>query len=433
MTGGGEVWTGEWVARRLGVELVGEELRAQLGLALRRNPRRAHLLVSRVLGKHVPQRPAAVLAAGRGLGEAVRGLLGAPEAARAVVLGYAETATALGHCVADGLGGVPYLHSTRRRVPGTLPPVGFQEEHSHATGHLLLPADPALLTGDGPLVLVDDELSTGRTVVNTVAALQAHHPRERYVVASLVDVRTERDRAALAKAAADLGTRIDTVCSARGEVRLPPDVLARGAALVAAEDARRENPTGAGPLGSFTRLAPEWPRDLPDGGRHGFLPAHGARLDALLPGLAHRLAEAAGGGHRRVLVLGSEELMYLPLRLADALQGAYGPGTEVRYASTTRSPVLAVDDPGYAVRTRLGFPALDEPEGRRYVHNVAPGRDPARRYDAVVLVLDGRSDRAPLYTPGDGLLDRLRSVTPRLVLLCIKSTTPRLGNQPVAG
>ncbi|MEW5631777.1 phosphoribosyltransferase domain-containing protein, partial [Streptomyces hydrogenans] len=61
------VWTGTWVAERLGVELIGdEELPALLGLALRRNPKRAHLLVSSVLGKHVPQHPSVVYGSGLG-------------------------------------------------------------------------------------------------------------------------------------------------------------------------------------------------------------------------------------------------------------------------------------------------------------------------------------------------------------------------------
>lgn len=113
------VWSGSWVAERLGVELAGDPgLTELLGLALRRNPKRAHLLVSNVLGKHVPQSPSVVYGSGFALGRRVRELLGAEEAARAVVLGYAETATGLGHCVADGLGSAPYLHSTRRPVPG---------------------------------------------------------------------------------------------------------------------------------------------------------------------------------------------------------------------------------------------------------------------------------------------------------------------------
>jgi len=107
------VWSGTWVAERLGVELVGDDkLTDLLGLALRRNPKRAHLLVSNVLGKHVPQSPSVVYGYGFALGRRVRELLGAEEAARAVVLGYAETATGLGHSVADGVGLAPYLHST---------------------------------------------------------------------------------------------------------------------------------------------------------------------------------------------------------------------------------------------------------------------------------------------------------------------------------
>ncbi len=83
------------------------------------------------------------------LGRRVRRLLGEDAAGRAVVLGYAETATGLGHSVADGLGTAPYLHSTRRPVAGVATAGGFEESHSHATSHLLLPEDPALLAGTG--------------------------------------------------------------------------------------------------------------------------------------------------------------------------------------------------------------------------------------------------------------------------------------------
>ncbi|WP_240508784.1 phosphoribosyltransferase domain-containing protein, partial [Streptomyces ossamyceticus] len=145
------IWSGTWVAERLGVELVGdEELSGLLGLALRRNPKRAHLLVSNVLGKHVPQSPAVVHGHGVALGRRVRDLLGADGARASVVLGYAETATGLGHSVADGLGDAPYLHSTRRPVDGVAQAGGFEESHSHATSHLLLPKDPELLAGTGP-------------------------------------------------------------------------------------------------------------------------------------------------------------------------------------------------------------------------------------------------------------------------------------------
>ncbi|QKV97875.1 phosphoribosyltransferase domain-containing protein [Streptomyces sp. NA02950] len=441
------MWSGQWVADRLGVRLDGgEELTGLLGLALRRNPKRAHLLVSNVLGKHVPQRPAAVHGAGVRLGHRVRELLGDEAAARAVVLGYAETATGLGHSVADGLALAPYLHSTRRPVDGVATVGGFEEEHSHATSHLLLPEDPELLAGDGPLVLVDDEFSTGRTVLNTIAALHRRFPRDHYVVVALVDMRSEGDRARLDAFTAELGARVDLIAAATGTVHLPEGVLEHGQRLVAEHEpapepgAGTDDPDAPPSAPAAVRVDLGWPAGLPDGGRHGFTPAHRACLEAALPGMAARIAEVLptpGDGTRlrdtRVLVLGFEELMYAPLRLAEALDHALD-GAEVRYSTTTRSPVLAVDDPGYAIRTRIAFPAHDGPAdgpGPRFAYNVAPGGDPARRFDAVVAVVDSAADTPALHAP-DGLLARLAPHTGRVLLAVVPSHVPTAPSVPVA-
>ncbi|NEE13241.1 phosphoribosyltransferase [Streptomyces sp. SID7499] len=457
---GDRVWSGSWVAERLGVELVGDDpLTGLLGLALRRNPKRAHLLVSNVLGKHVPQSPSVVYGYGVELGRRVRELLGAEEAGRAVVLGYAETATGLGHSVADGLGLAPYLHSTRRPVAGVATSGGFEEAHSHATSHLLLPEDPGLLGGDGPLVLVDDEFSTGNTVLNTVRDLHARYPRRRYVVVALVDMRSAADAGRLEEFAREIGARVDLVAAASGTVRLPEGVLEKGQELVArfesrsaSERAAEGSSAGAAPSGpvaqfpaplegvadtplsgargtartapthpqpDYDRIDLHWPTGLPDGARHGFTPAHRARLEAALPAMAARIAEALPHDARRVHILGFEELMYAPLRLARELERVTD--IEVRYSTTTRSPVLAVDDPGYAIRTRLAFPAHDDPAdgpGERYAYNVA-----GAGFDAVVAVVDSAGDTPALHAP-DGLLARLAAHTPRVLLAVIPSYAP---------
>ena len=462
------VWSGTWVAERLGVELVGDDkLTDLLGLALRRNPKRAHLLVSNVLGKHVPQSPSVVYGYGFALGRRVRELLGAEEAARAVVLGYAETATGLGHSVADGVGLAPYLHSTRRPVASVAPAGGFEESHSHATSHLLLPEDPALLVGDGPLVLVDDEFSTGNTVLNTIRDLHGRYPRRRYVVVALVDMRSAADAGRLADFAREIGARVDLVAAASGTVRLPHGVLERGQELVAryeAESAATGRSSAAGssrlvaprggaayrhspaplqgargtarstptdlhpeddltrqtrPRGHISRVELFWPHGLPDGGRHGFTPAHRARLENALPAMAARLAEALPADARRVLVLGFEELMYAPLRLARELEQVAD--AEVRYSTTTRSPVLAVDDPGYAIRSRVVFPAHDDPAdgpGERYAYNVA-----GAGFDAVVAVVDSAADTPELHAP-DGLLAQLAAHAPHVLLAVVPSYVP---------
>lgn len=432
------VWSGSWVAERLGVELVGDgELRELLGLALRRNPKRAHLLVSNVLGKHVPQRPSVVYGAGVELGRRVRELLGEDGARHAVVLGYAETATGLGHAVADGLGLAPYLHSTRRPVEGVARAGGFEESHSHATSHLLLPEDPDLLAAgrgggaDATLVLVDDEFSTGNTVLNTIRALHERYPRKRYVIVALVDMRSPADRGRLAEFAEEIGARVDLVARNTGTVRLPEGVLEKGQALVAEQEAaqaaaqprvgwsgKRPEPLCTVPR-PHTRIDLQWPAGVPDGGRHGFTPAHRALLEPALPAMADRIADALGEHPRKVLVLGFEELMYAPLRLGTALEERTG--AEVRYSTTTRSPVLAVDDPGYAIRTRLVFPAHDDPAdgpGDRYAYNVAGGG-----FDAVVLVVDSTADTHALHGPR-GLMQQLTPHAAHVLLAVVPSYVP---------
>ncbi|WP_315987656.1 TRSP domain-containing protein [Actinomadura sp. HBU206391] len=186
------------------------------------------------------------------------------------------------------------------------------------------------------------------------------------------------------------------------------------------------------------RVELEWPAGLPDGGRHGFTPEHRIRLEAALPAMAERLTDAlireltpSSRDHavvraepgRRVLVLGFEELMYAPLRLAEALADRLE-GTEVRYSTTTRSPVLAVDDPGYAIRTRLAFPSHDDPAdgpGERYAYNVAAGADADRRFDAIIIVIDDQADTAEL---AGGLLARLTELGGAVLLAVVPSRRP---------
>jgi adenine/guanine phosphoribosyltransferase-like PRPP-binding protein len=466
-----------WVQKRLGIDLwtthsrFGADLTQVVGLAVRHNPRRAHLLVSTLLGKHVPTDPRLVLGSGRLLGVLVaqalsvtepftepeirdisdwlaEALAGDPSAAvhllaatarpiagagtdpDPVVLGYAETATALGHAVAEVLG-APYLHSTRRTVPGVTPIGGFEEEHSHATSHTLLAEDADLFTGRGPLVLVDDEMSTGNTVLNTIEALHARRPRQRYLVATLIDLRSDADRRRTEEFATRIGARIEVVALVTGRAALPAGLTENSALLVAdllTDRSAIVEPPAA--LGKLSTLSARWPADVIEGGRHGFTAADEKGFAAAVSGCASRLATVVEG--RRVLVLGFEELMYAPLRIAVELAGRLGAGTTVRYSTTTRSPVLAVDDPAYPIRTKLSFRALDEALGEafegdpadvRYLYNAAAGTDPGRRFDDVVLIVDGPANTDALHAP-DGLPAQLTAHCDRVHLVVLPAYRP---------
>ncbi len=383
-----------WVADALGltVELDGASSTATddplaaldklAGLALRRNPRRAHLLVSRVLGKHLPVDPALALNAAAGLAGRVQAVIegGSPP----LVLGFAETATALGQAVAANLPGAVCVLSTRR--PGS-ESISFAEEHSHATGHRVL-APGAMIDQPRTVVLVDDELSSGRTAINTIRALHGRSWHPGYVVAALLDLRPAPAREQFEKLAAELGVPVMAVSLLSGALQVPADAPARVAALVAAADA----PLRLEPRPRIGRLEADWPAATKLSARYGWTPADDAPLEMALEAVVSRLLDgeigSAGkvgevGGVAKVLVLGTEELMYAPMRLA-AILGRRSPATEVRYQSTTRSPVAPLDRDGYAVRCALAFQAPDEPGRASFVYNVRPGLA-----DHILVVTDG--------------------------------------------
>ncbi|KQN00473.1 hypothetical protein ASE78_05075 [Sphingomonas sp. Leaf25] len=160
--------------------------------AARENPKRGFLIVSRVLGRHLPASPQVMRASVRDLVARIPADLPGP----VMVVGLAETAVCLGQTVhgelraALGREDVHFLHSTRQRIDHPLL-CRFEEPHSHASAHLIYRPD---LPTPRTLVIVDDEVSTGTTLTNLAQALVAAWPGvERIVVATLTDWSVGRD------------------------------------------------------------------------------------------------------------------------------------------------------------------------------------------------------------------------------------------------
>lgn len=344
-------------------------------LALRANPRRRLLVVSRVLAKHVPTpAPLARLAGGAlalvaagderaaravaALGDAdvdgaidvLASLAACPArlGADVTVVGLAETATGLGHAVADAVDADLTLHSTRD--PGVPAGLTFEETHSHAPRHRL--HVPAALGRSRTIVLVDDELTTGRTVRALVARLRAHAPDARYVVAALVEALDPEARARLAQERIAVVALASASASASDEDALGPEpdeaCATAGPPVPAARTDVRPRVTDLTFGGAF---AP---------GRLGATRADRGALHELAADVAAACDVAVDG------VLGTGELIHLPVLVAD--------GLGVPCWSTTRSPIRLSGAPGYPVRSGVAFGALDGADRTEFLYNVAGHR-----------------------------------------------------------
>jgi len=376
-------------------------IEALVGLALRDNPKRAHLVVSKVLAKHVPARPGTVRAAGLLLAGLVHERLGgsphlglsgnlltdpsrtaevaslavASLDAEPLVIGFCETATGLGATVADAFTGATYVHTTRHPDPSSPVALGFDEEHSHAVAHHLQPVPADHLDRDAPVVLVDDELTTGTTALNTIEKLLQLRRYPRFVIATLLDLRSDSAREAFDARAASLGVQVDVVALVSGCLVLPDDALERAAPL------QEQLRSWAPPRRAV--VAPEvveWPAGVALTARHGLVPSGRSALDDAVRSVAAFVPSSG-----RVLVLGTEECMAAAIRVAHALELR---GVDVLVQSTTRSPILPHDAPGYAVTRALSFRCPTDQGRDSFLYNVLPPGSSLETYDRVVVVSD---------------------------------------------
>gem|GEM_PF-89920 len=141
------------------------------------NPKRAFLFVSKVLGKHIPVAPSVMQKSYQDLAALIPKNLPYPIS----VIGMAETAVGLGagfyrELKPDFGENAIFLTTTRHPVE-TLPTLGlFLEEHSHAQDQFILSSHDAIkhqhILSSKTLILVDDEISTGKTFRNLILSLK---------------------------------------------------------------------------------------------------------------------------------------------------------------------------------------------------------------------------------------------------------------------
>lgn len=334
-----------------------------------RNAKRGYLVVNPLQGKHVPVRPGRALTLFEELGEL---LLEEYREERLLLIGFAETATAVGAAVAAKLSAL-YMQTTREEIPGVTY-FYFSEQHSHATEQKLVREDLDRAVWQAErIVFIEDEITTGNTIWNIVQLLRRAYPgRLSFSAASLLNGMDEehlakyRDRKIrlhwlLKTSHADYERRSR---SFRGDGSYHPCDADRPVSgfseyrIHGYQNARRLT-DGKNYREACVRMAGEVQRVLP--------PGRGQRL----------------------LVVGTEEFMYPALVLAERLERE---GREVYCHSTTRSPIVVSREADYPLRERYELKSLYDPERKTFLYEIAA-------YDEVLVVTDAVSGaREGLYS-----------------------------------
>lgn len=400
-------------------------------MAARNNPKRSYLFVSKLIGKHIPVRPGTPFIAGFLLASRLAQTLGLPVVnhqisafvdtlvldragqlpavngpyqtfrspnnvkkhqpykpyqpyhlpGRALFIGFAETATALGHAVFSCFAGRHrYLHTTRENLAGSYDTLFFTEAHCHAPEQRCLISDASLVEGNDLLVLIDDEITSGNTCLDIIKTIQGKYPQKKYVVLTILDWRSNRAMQNYSQLEKELGVPIEVLALIKGSFwsRGTSPVLDSPLAVASC---------ASGPAGAVRML--HLPMGVTvhaevagsGGTRAGYLGSTGRfGLDEQQNNLLHDQARALGQKlarqrqGKRTLCLGTGEFMYIPFLVA----GFMGAGVWVQ--STTRSPVHPHLRDDYAVKYAITFEDPFRPGVPNYVYNIPP-----RIYDEVFV------------------------------------------------
>lgn len=368
------------------------ELEDLLGFAQRINPKRAFLFVSKVLGRHIPVAPGTMRHAFTDLANLVPDDLPEP----ILVIGMAETAVGLSAGVHQALQtrypNALLLNSTRHAQHNddnteTLLTT-FSEDHSHASQHLIYQSadtvTQAQLLASKTLIMVDDEASTGNTCVNVVTALRnaGLDQLQQVHLTTLVDWSLNQNQS---HANAD-----DTIATRLSNIEFHRHHLLSGAWQWT--DAPNPEPitmpsVDTTEAGSYA---------LGDTGNWGRFPT----LDST-DGFAFYLTKFQAAFNlfnqqaqsekeqfdkkqlpKRILVLGSNEFVWLPFLLAEWLETQTQNST-VKFSALTRSPIAL----GGAITSMLSFSDNYGLGMTNFAYNVEPSD-----WDLIVLCVETSAD-----------------------------------------
>lgn len=334
------------------------------------NSKRGYVFVNALQAKHVPVSPEKPILLFKELGEVVKK---AYPTEKILVIGFAETATAIGASVAEALGaGAYYLHTTREDIKDIQKIVEFREEHSHATEQILYCKDWEKIRSQiNRILFVEDELTTGKTILNFVRAL-----KENDLINSDAKL-----------AVASVANAMDEICMSRfKEQDIDCHYL-----LKIKTDNREEQVLEMDTVSVCNRTEQTGIRHFKEKSFIGRInPRIGTELQVYqesCQALAEDTIKYIGKtnlSHKKVLVIGTEEFMYPAIKAAAKILNECE-ADSVKTHSTTRSPILPINHTEYPLKTRCSLKSFYCNERQTYIYNL-------EAYDYVVVMTDSEEE-----------------------------------------
>ena len=335
------------------------------------NTKRNYLVVDPLQGKHVPVEPSKALNLFKSLAEKLQGKY---EGERLLLIGFAETATAIGAQAAITLG-TKYIQTTREVIPDARY-LFFSEAHSHATEQKLVKDDIDRVINDiDRIVFIEDEVTTGNTIMNIIKIITKEYQKKiKFAVASLLNGMTEESLKIYQDEKIELHYLVKTDHSGYGAVAeqyrcdglyicaIPENHTHESADIdVQSEKNMREHIISI----------PGWMN------ARRFVDAK--QYEAACRKLAETvIAETGVKQGERVLVIGTEEFMYPALLTGQEIEKM---GCEVRSHSTTRSPIAVSTEEEYPLHCRYELRSLYDPDRKTFIYDL-------ENYDRVIVMTD---------------------------------------------
>ena len=310
------------------------------------NTKRPYLVLNQLQCKHVPCSPLEALNMFDNLATKLQKYVGNQ---RVLVVGFAETATAIGASVAMSLG-CDYVNTTREVFDAEF--IEFTESHSHATEQKLIKFHSQ---DYDRIIFVEDEVTTGNTIMKIVNKLLKLNPNFKFTVASLLNGMSEEN------------------FSTYKEMDIEVVYLIK---LDNSDYADRAN--AVKPDGTIYNIRPIADRYLKFSCSNTRKITDSLDYEDCLNNICAELPEHK---EKSILVIGTEECMYPAIHIGAYLEGRCN---TVVCHSTTRSPIAVSNDEGYPLNVCYKLPSCYDSERKTFIYNL-------KKYDEVIIVSDADS------------------------------------------